>query len=392
MNEFTFARQPILDDELQLYAYEFLYRPSITTTARTHSSTSEVLVSSIIDLGLEKASNNNPAFINMSYQDIMSEHIEALPADKLILELLEDITPDDALVARVKDLSDKGFRFALDDFVYSPDWDPLIDLVGIIKLDLTISSFEENKTLINKLSSRNIVFLAEKVETHSDYQAYKDIGCTLFQGYFFCRPETLKGIALSANSLSKTKLLSIINQATISFDELEETIEKDPSLTYLLLKYLNSAQFSFATKIDSIKQAIVILGLNNIKKWSTLVTLRNISSKPSELVRQALIRARLAELLAINSKQSNSSGFFLTGLLSVLDALLDTPLKTIIQSMPLDADISLALLEHKGPMGKALHSISLYDSEQEEEAGQNVSAYYLEACQWADQVMSAMKG
>lgn len=391
MDEFTFARQPILDDELQLYAYEFLYRPNNVANDRTHSITSEVLVSSIIDLGLETATNNSLAFINMSYQDIMSEHIEALPTDKLILELLEDISPDDALIARVKDLSDKGFRFALDDFVYSPDWDPLIDLVGIIKLDLTISSFEENKTLINKLSNRNIVFLAEKVETHTDYQAYKDIGCTLFQGYFFCRPETLKGTALSANSLSKTKLLSIINQATISFDELEETIEKDPSLSYLLLKYLNSAQFSFTTKVDSIKQAIVILGLDNIKKWSTLVTLRNISSKPSELLRQALIRARLAELLAINNKQTNSSGFFLTGLLSVLDALLDTPLNTIIQSMPLDSDISLALLERKGPMGEALHLISLYENEQEE-GGQNISAYYLEAYQWADQVMSAMKG
>ncbi len=390
MDEFTFARQPILDEALQLYAYEFLYRPSNAANDRTHSITSEVLVSSIIDLGLEKASNNNLAFINMSYQDIMSEHIEALPTDKLMLELLEDIKPDDALIARVKDLSEKGFHFALDDFVYSPDWDPLIELADIIKFDLSLTSVEENKTLIGKLSNKNITFLAEKVETHSDYRAYKEIGCTLFQGYFFCRPETLKGTALSANNLSKTKLLSIINQASISFDELEKTIEKDPNLTYLLLKYLNSAQFSFTTKIKSIKQAIVILGLDNIKKWSTLVTLRSISSKPSELIRQALIRARLAELIAINSQQTNSSGFFLTGLLSVIDGLLDTPLKIIVQSMPLDPGISHALLERKGPMGEVLHLISLYEREHQNEAGQNIPAYYLEACRWADQVMSAM--
>jgi len=390
MNEFTFARQPILNKSLQLYAYEFLYRSTDDTDSRKHSITSEVLASSIIDLGLDQASNNALAFINMSYDDIMSKHVEALPADRLILELLEDIKPDSDLIARVKNLTEQGFRFALDDFVYSSDWDPLIELAEIIKFDLTVTSFEENKALISKLKNRNIEFLAEKVETYADYEAYTAIGCTLFQGYFFSKPEVINGASLNANSLSKTKLLSLINQADTSFAELEETIEQDPNLTYLLLKYLNSAQFSFSNPIESIKQAVVILGLDNIKKWATLVTLRSMSSKPTELLRLALVRARLAELLAIDNKQDNSGGFFLSGLLSVLDALLDTPLETIIKSMPLDAEISQALLTHEGEIGETLDLIIQYEITQQDNKNK-ISENYLDACQWADQIMNSLQ-
>jgi len=391
MNEFAFARQPILNKSLQLYAYEFLYRPTNDADNRKHSITSEVLASSIIDLGLDQASNNTLAFINMSYDDIMSKHVEALPADKLILELLEDIKPNNDLVIRVKSLYDQGFRFALDDFVYSSDWDPLIELADIIKFDLTVTSFEENKALIDTLKNKNIEFLAEKVETYADYKAYSDIGCTHFQGYFFSKPEVIKGTALNANNLSKTKLLSLINQPDTSFEELEATIEQDPNLTYLLLKYLNSAQFSFSNPVESIKQAIVILGLDNIKRWATLVTLRSMSSKPTELLRLALVRARLAELLAIDNKQENSSGFFLSGLLSVLDALLDTPLKTIIESMPLDAEISQALLTRQGQIGETLNLITQYETAQQGGSESKISENYLIACQWADQIMGSLQ-
>ena len=390
MDQFSFARQPILDKSLLLYAYEFLYRPTDDALDRNHSITSEVLVSSIVDMGLDKASNNKLAFINMSYQDIMSEHIEALPTEQLILELLEDIKPDPKLIARVKSLSEQGFRFALDDFVYSSDWDPLIELAEIIKFDLSITTLEENRALIDKLKHTNIMFLAEKVESHADYKAYSDIGCSLFQGYFFSKPEVIKGSSLNASNLSKTKLLSQINQPDISFKELQETIQQDPSLTFLLLKYLNSAQFSFANPIESIQQAITILGLDNIKRWSTLVTLREMSSKPPELLRLALVRARLAELFASHNKQPNSSGFFLSGLLSVLDALLDTPLATIIESMPLDAEISRALLKREGDIGKTLDSIIQYETNPLNCTVEGLGENYLEACEWADQIMEAL--
>jgi EAL and modified HD-GYP domain-containing signal transduction protein len=391
MHHYSFARQPILDLDLKVYGYEFLYRPNVQSNESSHSITSEVLASSIIDLGLDKASNDKFAFINMSYEDIMSEHVESLPADRLILELLEDIKPDPVFIQRISSLQQKGFSFALDDFIYTPDWDPLIEMASIIKFDLTTTTLKENKALIQKLRTQNISFLAEKVETHEDFSAYRDIGCQLFQGYFFCKPEHIQGKATNASSNSKVKLIATINKVNISFEELEKAIEQDPTTTYMLLKYLNSAHFAFAKRIESIKQALVMLGLENVKKWATLITLRNMSSKPSELLRVSLLRAKIAELIAVKNKLPNTSGFFLTGLLSTIDALLDTTMETIIPTMSLASDISAALLKRQGIMGETLTTITEYEAQRSPANATDISDAYIEACQWTDQVLGAFE-
>lgn len=387
MHHFSFARQPILDLGLKVYGYEFLYRPTERANESSHSITSEVLASSIIDLGLDKASDDKLAFINMSYEDIMSKHVESLPSDRLILELLEDIKPDPVFIQRVRSLYEKGFSFALDDFIYTPDWDPLIEMATIIKFDLMTTTFEENKALIQKLRTKNISFLAEKVETHQDFKAYRDIGCQLFQGYFFCKPEHIQGKATNASSNSKVQLLATINKVNISFEELEKAIEQDPTTTYMLLKYLNSAHFAFAKRIESIKQALIFLGLENVKKWATLITLRNMSNKPSELLRVSLVRAKIAELIAVKNKLPNTSGFFLTGLLSTIDALLDSTMETIIPSMSLSSDISAALIERQGIMGDTLTAIIEYEAQRSPANATDISDAYLEACLWTDQVL-----
>lgn len=389
MKEFAFARQPILDSKLQLYAFEFLYRPVNNSVPSEHSITHEVLASSILDLGLNQASNNALAFINMSYEDLINTNVEALPSDKLILELLEDIKPDSRLINRVKALKEQGFKFALDDFVYSVEWDPLIELADIIKFDLTVTTLKDNQALIKKLSNRNILFLAEKVETYDEYETYKDIGCTLFQGFFFSKPETIKGSSLNPNTLVKTKLLSSIHQNDISFERLEKIIQEDPSLPYLLLKYLSSAHFSFSNPVKSIKQAIVILGVKDFKKWVTLLTLRNVSSKPDELLRLALVRARQAELFAMDMNIANSNSYFLSGVLSIFDALLDMPLETIINSMSLDPKIRQALLNHDGEIGSTLKQIIQYEVTGEYSSN-SLPNNYLVACQWADQILESL--
>jgi len=387
MHHYSFARQPILDLDLKVYGYEFLYRPNVQSNESSHSITSEVLASSIIDLGLSKASDDKPAFINMSYEDIMSEHVESLPADRLILELLEDIKPDPVFIQRISSLEQKGFSFALDDFIYTPDWDPLIEMASIIKFDLTTTTLKENKVLIQKLRAQNISFLAEKVETHEDFKAYRDIGCQLFQGYFFCKPEHIQGKATNASSNSKVQLLSTINQPNITFEELEKAIEQDPATTYMLLKYLNSASFAFSKRIESIKQALVLLGLENIKKWVTLICLRNMSSKPSELLRVTLVRAKIAELIAVKNKRPDTGSFFLAGILSTIDAMLDSTMETIIPSMSLSPDINAALLNRQGIIGETLTAITEYEAQRFTTKAADISDAYLEACQWTDEVL-----
>jgi c-di-GMP phosphodiesterase len=390
MPKFSFARQPILNSSLELYAYEFLYRPIQDEAPQSHSITAEVIASSALDLGLKKAANNHFIFLNMSYDDLFSPLIEALPSEQVILELLEDIQPDSKLVKRAQELSAKGFSFALDDFVYTPDWDPLIALASIIKFDLTVTSIDVNKALIEKLQPYPIQFLAEKVETLDEFKAYKDIGCELFQGYFFCKPELVQGKAVSASTLAITKLLADINRTDISITELESTVERDPNLTHMLLKYLNSANFSFKNPIERIKQAIVILGINETKKWVTLISLRSIPSKPLELIKHALVRAKLAELIALENTEKNPNSFFLMGLLSTIDALLDITMKEALKLMPLKDEILEALLEQKGEMGRVLSIIIDHEQQLNWPIDQDYSTQYIDACQWADDVTSSI--
>jgi EAL and modified HD-GYP domain-containing signal transduction protein len=387
---FSFARQPILKSSLNLYGYEFLYRPIQNEAPQSHSITAEVIASSALDLGLKKAANNHFIFLNMSYDDLFSPLIEALPSEQVILELLEDIRPDSKLVKRAQELSAKGFSFALDDFVYTPDWDPLIALASIIKFDLTVTSIDVNKALIEKLQPYPIQFLAEKVETLDEFKAYKDIGCELFQGYFFCKPELVQGKAVSASTLAITKLLADINRTDISITELESTVERDPNLTHMLLKYLNSANFSFKNPIERIKQAIVILGINETKKWVTLISLRSIPSKPLELIKHALVRAKLAELIALENTEKNPNSFFLMGLLSTIDALLDITMKEALKLMPLKDEILEALLEQKGEMGRVLSIIIDHEQQLNWPIDQDYSTQYIDACQWADDVTSSI--
>lgn len=387
---FSFARQPILNSSLELYAYEFLYRPIQDETPQSHSITAEVIASSALDLGLKKAANNHFIFLNMSYDDLFNPLIEALPSEQVILELLEDIQPDSKLIKRAQELSAKGFYFALDDFVYTPDWDPLIALTSVIKFDLTVTSIDVNKALIEKLQPCDTLFLAEKIETFAEFEAYKEIGCELFQGYFFCKPELVQGKAVSASTLAITKLLADINRTDISITELESTVERDPNLTHMLLKYLNSANFSFKNPIERIKQAIVILGINETKKWVTLISLRSIPSKPLELIKHALVRAKLAELIALENTQKNPSSFFLMGLLSTIDALLDVTMKEALKLIPLKDEILEALLEQKGEMGHVLSIIIDHEQQLNWPIGQDYSTQYIDACQWADDVTSSI--
>ena len=392
MLQYSFARQPIFDDSLKLFAYEFLYRPIDEKESQAPSMTAEVISSSVLDLGLDKAADHHPAFINMSYQDILSDSVEALPKNKIILELLEDIKPDSRLIERVTELTLKGYTFALDDFVYSAEWDPLIALASILKLDLTVSSFEDNHQLVKQLEGKELKFLAEKVETYEEFERYKNIGCELFQGYFFCKPESIQGRSLAANTSAKMKLLADINQKGISVDQLENTIQQDPNMVFTLVKYLNSAHFAFPRTISSIKQAIVILGLEGVKKWASLLCLRSISSKPSELMKVSLARAKLAESIATHKHLDDPNSYFLLGLLSTLDAILDTDMQDILASISLSPHLTHALIDKQGEMGELLEKIIQYEHQNLSPLSKHIDLtdIYLDACHWADEITQSL--
>lgn len=326
----------------------------------------------------------------MTYQDIMSETIDALPKTKVVLELLEDIKIDQRLIERVRELSKQGFLIALDDFIYSSDWEPLIDSAQIIKLDLTALSNSQNQEIIQKLKNRGLKFLAEKVETYEEFEAFKAMGCDYFQGYFLCKPEKISGKSLTSSVLAKTRLLAEINDPNSSSTKISELIQQDPALTYKLIKYLNSAIFSFSNPIESVQHATIMIGLQGVKNWATLLSLRGLSNKPSELTRVSLIRAKLAEIIASSKNANSPSSFFLSGLFSTLDAMLDCSMQKILSSMPIEANIKAALSDRKGEIGQTLQEIIDYENGIITSSTTITSDQYIEACTWADDILLAI--
>lgn len=357
MESFVIGRQPILDKKLQLVGYELLYRNGDIETIDCGTATNEIITDVLLERGLSQTVGDQVAFINLTRENLLNPAIEALPTDKVVLEILEDVEIDDQLIDAVRNLSEKGYTIALDDFVYSSAWESLIDLAKIIKLDLRVQSREQNIELIDNLKHRGIKFLAEKVESYEEYREFLELGCDYFQGFFFCQPVNVKGVKLNSNKLATLKLISAINKPDISTNELEELIKHDVGLSVKLLKYINSAFFALPNTIESIKQAIVLLGLNELKKWATLLSLVSLSNKPDTLIRTTLQRARMCELIAENIDKPSSGSYFLTGLLSTLDALMDRPLNELINEMQLAPFVADALIERKGNAGKVLDNV-----------------------------------
>ncbi len=352
------GRQPILDRNLNVYGYELLFRDgnlNIADISDGDSATSQVISNTFLELGLESIVGPHWAFINVTRAFLMDSCPLSLPMDRVVLEVLEDTVIDEALVTSLTSLRDQGYAFALDDFVYSPSWDPLIDLSALIKLDVKELGEQTAGEQADLMHSRGKMVLAEKVETRAEFETYKQLGFDYFQGYFFARPEIVSGRRLPANKLANMRLLASLNDPAADMGDLENIIKCDMSLSYRLLRYINSATFPIRRKVESIRQAIILLGLNPLRRWASLMVMAANNDKPMALMQAFLVRARICELLAeANGEAEVREMFFTAGLFSGLDALMDHPLEEIVHALPISAELSDAITEHKGPAGNAV--------------------------------------
>ncbi|MDH5185306.1 MAG: HDOD domain-containing protein, partial [Gammaproteobacteria bacterium] len=203
--------------------------------------------------------------------------------------------------------------------------------------------------------------LAEKVETQAQYELCQELGFEFYQGYYFSKPNTITGTHIPASRLSTLHLIARIQDANVGMDELEDIIAMDAGLTYKLLKIVNSAAFSLNRQVDSIKSALIILGITHVKNWASMLALSKIEDKPHELLITALVRANMSYEIARQIRVDNPDSYFTAGMLSILDALIDKPMKEIVPHLPLSAELQLALLERKGPMGEILQCITNYE-------------------------------
>lgn len=363
MAEFIIGRQQILDKNLNIFAYELLFRGKdfdLTDKNEATQATNQIITDSILELGLNNLVGQHKAFINFTTQNILEKTPLNLPKDRIVIEVLENVAIDLRIINNLREFSRQGYTIALDDFVFTEEWKPLIEFANIIKLDIMDMGETKTRDAIKLLKPYKVKLLAEKVETHGEFQYLSELGCDYFQGFFFNKPNTVAGKRVGVNQTAAIRLLSIINNPDVEFEELTKTISLDVGLSYKLLHYINSAFFALPNKVESIHQAISYLGLKEIKRWSNILTLASLSSKSDAILQNSLIRGKMCEELGklIGEKGDH---FFLIGIFSCLDSLLDIPLEDALQQLPLADDIIPAILNKEGVTGEALECVINYE-------------------------------
>ncbi len=399
MPDFYVGRQPIFDKKLNVVGYELLYRPHDASRAGVingDQATSQVLLNSFVEIGLPRLVGSRSAFVNLTRKFIVNSDLLPPEKDQLVLEVLENVEPDQELVDAVRKLSADGYRIALDDFIFHEHLRPLVELADIIKIDLRALDRDTLEEHVRALADYPAKLLAEKVETPEELEHCQQLGFDYFQGYFLCCPRNIKGRRLPANKVNTMRLVSKLQDPATDLDHLEEIIAQDVTLSYKLLRYLNSAAFTGRKKISSIRHAIVYLGHRAIKNWATLIALADIDDKPNELINTALMRAKMCELLARALDKQDRESAFTVGMFSVLDAMLDTPLPDLVADLPLSSEVTEALLHHQGEFGCVLQTAVAYDRGEWEHincpgvADDLLPDIYLMAVEWAREMLNSM--
>lgn len=351
---FFAARQPILDIDKNLFGYELLFRSSaknVFPDIDEEKATSKMIEGLQFDLGLDKIAQGKFAFINFTEQSILQSYPLLLPKNKVVIEILETVKPTEAIHAKLKILFDEGYTIALDDFIHSNEWEPFYKFCKIIKVDcLNITAKQLDDVTKLKIRHPHIVWLAEKVETYEQYKDYAALGFTLFQGYFFSKPEVVKNVSMSSTQALLASLLNEVMQKEQNVNQITKLIEIDVALSFKVLRYTQSPIFKRRQKIDGIRQAIVLLGEKELENFVMLLFAASLGeNKPTELIKLSIHRAKFCEQLAvISNKKDQMSSAFLVGMLSLIDAMLDANIEELIGNMPLSENIKQALLVNKG--------------------------------------------
>lgn len=350
------ARQPIFDCNNKTIAYELLFRNSLEnkyTGDDGYTATLEVINNTFFTIGLNNVIAGKKAFINLNESLLKTDFITALPPEYVVIEVLETVEPTAEIIERCKELKNKGYTLALDDFVFYPKYRKLLDIVDIIKVDFTITTGASRKQIMKLVKNKNIKFLAEKVETKEEYLEAISYGYTYFQGYFFSKPEILIGKDIPLNKMIYLRLIKELNSKEFHVERLEELIVRDISIAYKLLKMINSSSFGIRNKITSMKLAINMMGEKEMIKWLYMLVIRGISlDKPGEIITLSLERAKFCEQIAILSNNKDIAfDAYLTGMLSTMDAILNLPMEKILDELSIGEDIKVALTKGSNTLG-----------------------------------------
>jgi c-di-GMP-related signal transduction protein len=389
------ARQPILDQRGRVFGYELLYRNAAGDTsciADGDLASAKVLTGAVLDLGLDTLTSGRPAFLNITRSLLLGQLDTLVPSKGVVLEILETIEVDTQIVEVCRDLQARGYRLALDDFVVGSPAEILLPHVAFVKVDVLTTPPDVVSSLAARLSKTGVRLLAEKVENREVFDRTRNDGYSLFQGYYFCKPVIQSGAALPAKQLAYMRLLAELSKPDLMTMQVERLVKQDVSLSMRVLRSVNSAAYAIRTEIRSIGQALVLLGIGPIRKWTTVWCLAGLSAGGTpELATLALLRARACELLSASLPGCETSELFLVGLFSLLDVMLSRSMSDALEGLPLSTAAAEALKGHPNTLRNVLDAVIAYERGEWNEAATLAAASGLNPLALPEAYTSALK-
>ncbi|ARF17356.1 EAL and HDOD domain-containing protein [Sporosarcina ureae] len=406
------GRQPILNRSGAIYAYELLYRNSeenFFPDINPEQATIGLLINTFLTVGIDQVTSGVRSFINFSGELLAQDVFMNLNPDQVVIEILEDVEITPALLHRLRMFKEAGFTLALDDFILQDQYrihSQLFELVDIIKVDFIQTSIMEKHQINTFLKQYpSIILLAEKVETESDYQLALKSGYDLFQGYFFAKPDIIQSTEIPSNTLIHLKIIDYFQQDSLSINQLSNLIMQDVSISFKLLRFINSLAFDIPRQISSIKQAIMMIGLNETKKWLQVLMLHDLGQdlrdgRVKALIELSLRRARACELLAKYKRKPNKDEYFLAGMFSLIDAVMRRKWEDILPLLSL-SDVIMDTLKGKqtemSPYMELVKSIERFEWEAVERLSRELaipqkelSNIFLQALRWSQGIEDEM--
>jgi len=393
------VRQPIFDSNEQLVAYDLDYKfdqGNVETSSEDHKAI-ENIINGCIEYCLDLLAEHHLAFIKVTDGYVSLNEKLPPPSHQLILKVSEDIGSNTDIAMALKSQINKGYQLALDDFDLDKSHRNLIQLSTVVQIDIQKLNTGKLSNLVSSLQGFPVKILAKNIDTLIQYDQCRKLGLDYYKGRFIFSPRITRDNRLPANRLHVMQLLAELQKEHIETHDLENIIEQDVALSYKLLRYINSASVPVRNKVESIRHSIIILGQDEVKRWASMISLSNIKGKTFELIRSALLRAKMCELLTAASGQGNNGAAFIVGLFSTLDALMDTPLNELLSMLPLADDIKNALLYHKGPYTDALNYTLAYEKgdwkflEDSKLNEADMSSFYFQAVEWSNAASRLMQ-
>jgi EAL and modified HD-GYP domain-containing signal transduction protein len=386
------ARQPVYDPALRVVGYELLVQRRDGSSAGDDADAS----STISELGLNLVTGH-PAYIRVSRPLLLEDYASALPADRVVLEVGPELALDKAAQDKVEELVADGYDLALVDLEPGAPAERLLPFAKVVGVDVQAIDRAVLRSELGHLREYGARLMARNVAEQEHFELCSEFGFDLLQGYFFCQPRVVaESGVVPVNKLARVQMLGELQAPDVDFDGLVEIIGRDVGLSYNLLRFINSAFFALPRRVDSLRDALVLLGVENVRKWATLMAMADADDKPRELVVTAIVRARMCEQLAVAYQHKDVDGFFTTGLFSVVDALMDTSLVELLASLPLSREIIEALLNYEGAKGRVLRAVIAYERGAFAELGElpptrtPLADIYADSVAWATETLGTL--